>query len=201
MKPFTIDPVQDSEIAHLWCLALQGDKNSFQKLLECTYDLMFQYGQKFNHDSELFKDAIQDVFLEILEKRTSINSNIPPKPYLLASLRRRLHRLGQRQRWLFSGEPVAEVMEFDVEFSAEHYFIQSEKTRDMAEQMATLMQELPKRQKEVIYLRFFQDLDRDEIAYMMDIQPQSVSNLLQTAFKWLKTQWKPIISLLPFIFC
>jgi RNA polymerase sigma factor (sigma-70 family) len=200
MRYITIDTAQESEITQLWQLALSGDRSSFQKLLEVTYDLMFQYGHKFTQDRELIKDGIQDVFLEILEKRDTLSRNIPPKPYLLASLRRRLHRLSQRQKWLLPGEPVTDAVSFDTEFSAEHHLIQSESTRNIAEQMAALMQALPKRQKEVLYLRFFQELDRDEIAYMMNIRPQSVSNLLQEAFKWLKIHWRPVISLLPFLF-
>ena len=200
MKFSTADFVQESEITQLWHLALNGDRDSFQRLLETTYDLMFQYGHKFSNDTELIKDSIQDVFLEILEKRNTLNKDIPPKPYLLASLRRRLHRLGQRQKWFLSEEPVSNSETFNFELSAEYHLIQSESTRSVANQIASLMNELPKRQKEVLYLRFFQDLDRDEIAFMMKIQPQSVSNLLQEAFKWLKTQWKPMISLFPFLF-
>ena len=200
MKFSSTDFVQESEITQLWHLALTGDRDSFQILLERTYDLMFQYGHKFSKDTELIKDSIQDVFLEILEKRNTLNKDIPPKAYLLASLRRRLHRLGQRQKWFLTGDSDCNAETFDFEFSAEYHLIQSESTRSVAEQLTSLMKELPKRQKEVLYLRFFQDLDRDEIAFMMNIRPQSVSNLLQEAFKWLKTQWRPVISLLPFLF-
>jgi RNA polymerase sigma factor (sigma-70 family) len=194
MKSFGIDHLQEIEISQLWCSTLKGDRESFQKLMEATYDLMFQFGHKFSRDRELIKDSIQDVFLEILEKRTRLSSDIPPKPYLLASLRRRLHRLEQRQRWMVPGD--TETTGFEIEFSSEHYLILSEETGNIARQMTSLMNELPERQKEVVYLRFFQNLDRDEIADLMRIRPQSVSNLLQAAFKWLRTQWKPVISLL-----
>ena len=201
MKLLRVARISDSETERLWRFALGGDRDAFQALLAATYDLMFEYGQKFSRDRELVKDAIQDVYLEVLEKRANLSPDIPPKAYLLASLRRRLHRLASRQRWLLSGDPVHTELQFDTEFSAEHYFIQAEDTRHVAGQMSALLNALPRRQKEVVYLRFFQDLSRDEIAYMMDIRPQSVSNLLQTAFKWLKEQWRPVISfLLPVFF-
>lgn len=194
MKYFGTDHFQEIEISQLWGHMLGGDRESFQKLLEATYDLMFQYGHKFTRDRELIKDSIQDVFLEILEKRNRLSSDIPPKPYLLASLRRRLHRLEQRQRWMVPG--YTEEVGFEIEFSSEHYLILSEDTGNTVRQVTTLMNELPERQKEVVYLRFFQNLDRDEIADLMQIQPQSVSNLLQSAFKLFRKQWKPVISLL-----
>ncbi|QRR00273.1 RNA polymerase sigma factor [Dyadobacter sandarakinus] len=191
--------MQDDDLTHQWQLALAGDRTSFQALLDGTYGLMFQYGCKFTRDRELVKDGIQDVFLEIFEKRATINADIPPKAYLLASLRRRLHRLGERQRWVVLEEDLPEQEGFGIEMSFEHHLIHSETTRDEADQLARLINQLPARQQEALYLRFFQGLERDDIAYLMDIQPQSVSNLQQEAFKWLRLQWKPFMGLFPLI--
>ena len=52
--------------------------------------------------------------------------------------------------------------------------------------MKQLLEKLPRRQKEVIYLKFFQELDRDQIAAVMAIAPQTVSNLMQLAIKQLR---------------
>lgn len=90
--------LSDDEDTRLWQVLPSGDVASFEKLIARTYDTLFQYGCKFSRDKELIKDSIQDVFLEVWEKRESLNVNIPPKAYLLASLRRRLHRLAQRNR-------------------------------------------------------------------------------------------------------
>jgi len=194
MKPIIIDNHQENREIALWRELLAGHVGSFEQLIDRTYDLLFQYGNKFSRDRELVKDCIQDIFLEVWEKRNSLNHNIPPRAYLLASLRRRLHRVTQRNRLQPVEDFSPEGSQFDVEFSAEYQFIQTEQDQQIASRITTLMNELPKRQKEAVYLRFFHDLDREEIAAIMDIHPQSVSNLLQTAFKFLKTQWKAIIS-------
>jgi DNA-directed RNA polymerase specialized sigma24 family protein len=52
--------------------------------------------------------------------------------------------------------------------------------------MAFSIEKLPPRQKEVIFLKFYQGFDRNEIAQAMDITPQTVSNLLQIALNKLK---------------
>ena len=39
-------------------------------------------------------------------------------------------------------------------------------------------------------LRFFQNLDREHIAQVMSITPQTVSNILQIAFKGIRKNWK-----------
>lgn len=46
-----------------------------------------------------------------------------------------------------------------------------------------LISALPNGQKEVVYLKFFQELSRDQIDQIMDTAPQTVSNLLQLAIR------------------
>lgn len=194
MRPIQTNHQTEDEEIYLWQQLLIGNVNAFEKLIDRTYDLLFQYGNKFSRDQELVKDCIQDIFLEVWEKRQRLNNEIPPKAYLIASLRRRMHRLAHRNRMT----PVEDFGQlpgdFDVEFSAEYSFIRTEQDHNTAKQITTLLNELPKRQKEAVYLKFFHNLERDEIATVMDIHPQSVSNLLQTAFKLLKSQWKTVIS-------
>lgn len=185
----------------LWREMLSGDVTAYEHLIDRTYDLLFHYGTKFNSDRELIKDCIQDVFLGIWEKRDALNSEIPPKPYLLASLRRRVHRLASRLRMDCMDYYNESDIVFDLEFSAEYQLIESENDRLLASRMTEMLNELPKRQKEAVFLRFYNDMEREEIALVMDIQPQSVSNLLQEAFKFIKSHWKVIVSLvlaLPF---
>jgi RNA polymerase sigma factor (sigma-70 family) len=179
----------------LWREMLAGNVTAYKDLIDRTYDLLFHYGTKFNGDRELIKDCIQDVFLGVWEKRNALNPDIPPKPYLLASLRRRLHRLTSRLRMDCMDYYNESDIVFDLEFSAEYQLIESENDRLLALRMTEMLNELPKRQKEAVFLRFYNDMEREEIAMVMDIQPQSVSNLLQEAFKFIKSHWRAIVSL------
>ncbi len=205
MKPFTrlelrLDLYLEEE-QKLWREMLAGDVTAFEHLIDRTYDLLFNYGTKFNSDRELIKDCIQDVFLGVWEKKDALNAEIPPKPYLLASLRRRLHRLASRLRMDCTDYYNESDIVFDLEFNAEYQLIESENDRQLASRMTEMLNELPKRQKEAVFLRFYNDMEREQIALVMDIQPQSVSNLLQEAFKFIKSHWKAIVSLvlaLPF---
>jgi DNA-directed RNA polymerase specialized sigma subunit len=48
----------------------------------------------------------------------------------------------------------------------------------------------------VLYLRFYQNLERTEIGDIMGINDQSVSNHLQAAFKNFKDNWQILIILI-----
>jgi len=182
---------------NLWKRFLSGDTEAFDLLMSLHFRTLFQYGSKFSKDKEFIKDCIQDLFLILWEKRSNLNKDAAVKPYLLASLRRLMHRNISSKSWI--GDETLDNQEalFEIEFSVEEQYIQHESALTRSRQLKQLLDELPKRQKEVIYLRFFQDMDRNQISEVMDITPQTVSNLLQIAIKQLKKQW--IIALLTFL--
>lgn len=189
--------IYNNQDQHTWRSFLEGDKTSFEKIMKHHFAALFHYGTKFSKDKEFIKDCIQDLFLQLWERRAYLSTDIVVKPYLLASLRRRIHRMGTQQR-------VTELLKdssdyFEMEFSIEEKFIQEESTLLLGQQIKMAIDSLPKRQKEVIYLKFYQGLERDQIAEIMDIAPQTISNLLQMAIKQLKKYWKHelIILLLP----
>jgi RNA polymerase sigma factor (sigma-70 family) len=173
--------------AGLWKQTIAGDGKAYDQLVRLFYQPLFQYGCRYSRNKELIKDCIQDVFLEVWQKRQQIDSEIPPKPYLMASLRRRIHRVVLADRQLIGSDDLFREDLFDVEFSVEEAFIREEATLQTAQRCLHLLKTLPKRQQEVMYLKYFQDLSRDEIAEVMKSAPQSVSNLIQLALKWLKS--------------
>lgn len=84
------------------------------------------------------------------------------KPYLMASLRRRIHRATLP---IHFSEVLLESKDiFEIEFSIEEKFIQNESTIVLTQKVKQALEMLPKRQKEVIYLKFYRELKRDQIA-------------------------------------
>lgn len=171
----------------IWERFLEGDKMAFEELLKTHFKALFHYGTKFSKDQEFIKDCIQDLFLQLWESRQNLSSNVVVKPYLMASLRRRIHRATLPIH--FSDVLLESKNIFEIEFSIEEQLIQHETTVVLTQKIKHALEVLPKRQKEVIYLKFFQELDREQIAKIMDIAPQTVSNLLQMAVKQLKKSW------------
>ncbi|MCF0039198.1 RNA polymerase sigma factor [Dyadobacter fanqingshengii] len=189
MKPHS-QPPQSSDDNALWQQFLLGDVAAFEQLMSSHFRVLFRYGCKFSKDQEFVKDSVQDLFLHLWEKRGSLSADVAVKPYLMASLRRLMHRSVSSKSWVGEGN-VEQVDEaFDLEFSVEQQYINNESTLVRTRQLEKLLMELPKRQKEVIYLKFFQELSREQISEIMAVSPQTVSNLLQIAIKQLKKHWK-----------
>jgi RNA polymerase sigma factor (sigma-70 family) len=177
----------DSGKNTLWSLMLDGDVSAFENLMEQHFQVLYQYGSKFSKDPEFVKDTIQDLFLYIWEHRSTLSNTNAVRPYLMASLRRMMHRVTLRT-------PATDTYEdnltqvFNAEFSVEQNYIRLESSRVISHHLQSILDDLPARQKEVIYLKFYQGLSRDLISQVMDISPQTVSNLLQIAIKQLRHQ-------------
>lgn len=169
----------------LWRGFLAGDVAAFDTLMTTYFRVLFRYGTRFSRDREFIKDCIQDVFLYLWEHRASLREEVALRPYLMVSLRRHMHRSGPNAA--FSDELNEEKAgPFELTFSVEDQYIQQETTAKRVLRMKQALEGLPSRQKEVIYLKFFQELDRDQIAEVMAIAPQTVSNLMQLAMKQLR---------------
>ena len=80
---------------------------------------------------------------------------------------------------------------FDVEFSIEHHLIREQTLRETATKFSDALNKLPKREKEIIYLRFYQNLEISEIVEVMEINSQSVYNLLHKALSHLRDPLLP----------
>lgn len=169
----------------LWKQFLAGDVLAFQTLMTDYFRTLFRYGNRFSRDKEFIKDCIQDLFLYLWEHRASLRDDAAIKPYLMVSLRRLMHRSLPNK--ICSDEFTDDTVNpFDFTFSVEEQYIQQETTENQIRQMKQLLELLPPRQKEVLYLKYFQELDRDQIAEIMGIVPQTVSNIIQLAIKQLR---------------
>lgn len=162
----------------LWEAFKQGDRDAYTVLMERHYRPLYSYGTKLTFEKELVKDCIQEVFLELWHRRTAIGVADSPRFYLLRALQRRIHRAVQRNRVFYQSSAIDPGAAFSVEFSIEADLISRQEQEERVQQLATLVATLSPRQKQLIYLRFYQDLDFDEIAKLMELNRQSVYNLL-----------------------
>jgi RNA polymerase sigma-70 factor (ECF subfamily) len=148
--------------------------------------LLFDYGRKFTKDRELIKDVIQDVLLLIWQKRGQIDANENVKLYLLKIVRNRLYKELQKQQ-LRASEDYFDLLE--ATDSEETLIISIESTQSILAKLNLHLKNLPKRQQEVLFLKFYEDLNNDEIAEVMHINRQSVANLLHNGLRLLKNRF------------
>jgi RNA polymerase sigma factor (sigma-70 family) len=174
------------EDSMLWERFQNGDTRALDTITEMHYRALFNYGAKFSPSKELVKDCIQDLFLELWKNRQRLGKVVSIRHYLLKSLRRKIIREAEKSNRLLDRNTSMEEYTFTVEFSYESKLVALQHAEEQIQKLNQALDKLSKRQKEAIYLRFYQGLSFEEIASVMTINNQSVRNLVYGAIQLLR---------------
>lgn len=186
------------QLAHqeLWQRFKAGDERALGELARAHYPRLYNYGLRLTPDAELVWDTIQDLFLELWDHRDTISHAVFVKTYLLKALRYKLLK-AQPHRTTVTIDESKSVNGLFLA-SVEDEIIDNEVQAEQTRLLHHLLASLTKRQQEVLYLRFYQNLENHQIAQIMGMERQSVANLLHRTFKELRSHWSPdlLLSLL-----
>jgi len=166
----------------LWKQYQLGDEQAFAQLFRRLYPSLVQFGAKITLRTDLLEDCIQELFTELWQNksRTEVQS---VKAYLLKSLKYKLLRALTRKSMLNVDDVTNDYV---FELSHESLLITQEENKAQSDKLMKAFAQLSHRQKEIIYLRFYQELNYEEISEIMSINYQVSRNLLYQAIKALK---------------
>ncbi|HTE11522.1 MAG TPA: sigma-70 family RNA polymerase sigma factor [Chitinophagaceae bacterium] len=177
----------------LWNSFKQGNWNAYTSLYNDYYNLLNNYGYKFTRNSNLIEDAIHDLFVRLWTTRSNLGSPDSIKNYLYKSLRNTLLRKIKAEEKYTGIDTEEYPFGFEVTYNNQAGLAIEEK--EFREKVKAVINTLPPRQKEIIYLRFYEGLSYDEIADIMSISINSAYKLLYKGLENLQQTLGP--SLLP----
>ena len=168
--------IVDMEVSQLLSLLQSGDINAFSRLYDLHVNMLFNYGCKLTTDKELLKDCIHDVFIKIYNKRMDLGEIANLKSYLFISLKNKLCD-ESRKRTNYSDLQVEDLNSVATE-NVENDYISLEMESVSNERVKYLLNQLPPRQKEALTLYYIQEKKYEDICMLMDMNYQSVRNLI-----------------------
>jgi len=160
----------------------QGDTGAFERLLHLYWDDLLGYAESLTLDRDAAKDAVQDVFARLWERREEWRSDCPVRLYLFRAVRNRIidahrrSRVWERWRMRWSGELRWTPRLPDSVF---------EET-ELAAELERAIASLPERRREIFVLAHLQDFTYREIAELLDLSPQTVANHMSLALRDLR---------------
>lgn len=183
-----------------WESIIKGDETAYAKLYEQYFKLLYNYGRKICTDKSRVEDAIHDLFVDLWRYRKNLSITTSVRFYLYRSLRRRLVKSDSKVIWANSDENFAmEDALHLITQSKEHDIIETEIHDQQVHRLKKLLNDLSPRQYEALVLYFYDDFSYDDIATLMDLNPQSVRNLVQRGLMQMRQYIKHIISIFLFI--
>lgn len=172
-----------------WIKFVNGDYSCFKHLFRKFYKGLYGYGLKLCNEPELVEDCIQELFESIWTRRDELTHIDSPTVYLFISLRRNILRQRKKQKTVDNLES-AEVASFRIHFGAEELIINRESKKQQLEELQKALNQLSNRQKEVLYLHFYNGMSYGEIEKILFINQQSVRNHMYRAVETLRSVMK-----------
>lgn len=152
------------------------------------YNSLYFFALKSTQSHAIASDCIQNLFLNLWNSRKNLSSVTVIKPYLFKALRRDLSRVPRlSMSRTHTGGSIPELESAPV-FSPEDLLVEDESRQYLQSQLLQALNTLPGRQREAIYLKYYEDLSYKEIASIMGVNYQSVVNLLFKAMASLKKE-------------
>ena len=168
----------------LWNQFLEGDEKAYLYIYKLYAQDMYSYGMLFTTNSELVKDCLHDVFIKIHRNRKKLSQVDNIRLYLLKAMKNYLFDVFDKKKELFHNDTIEPV--FSPEYTIEDKIIRQEELHYQSRKIRQMLESLTPRQKEVLYYRYMKNLTYDEIGEIMQMNYQSILNLIQRSIKKLR---------------
>ena len=162
-----------------------GHKDALSILYLRHYNYLMHYGLQIGADQILVEESIQELFTHLFESYDHFGEVRYVRAYLFKAFRRRVvaimgyekGRKNSENRWLDHVDMRFSINDFD------NLHGDREKLQSV---LVDALNNLPWRQREAVYLRYYNGLSTKEIAEIMGAANQTVLNTLFQALKKLR---------------
>ncbi len=168
----------------LFAAVRANDEEALGILFLRYHDQLLRYGMKLTSDSMLVEDSIQELFIQLLQNRDRYFNIKNFKAYLFTAFRRDLQKKLQKltKKRINQYQQSSPV---EIEFTEGDLASYSEKD-NLRQTLVEILNSLPWRQREALFLRYYNGLSTKEIAEVMGINNQTVLNTLYKGLKKVK---------------
>lgn len=167
----------DNDTDHkLWKAMKGGSIAAFEQLYDRYFSLLFGYGLQFCADRTVIKDCLQDFFVDIYQRRDSLSDVKKVRQYLYVCFRHFVIRKTMHRHQLH--ESIGKNYSFQVHFSHEDQLIGEELDAYRKKMLKASFNKLTSRQKEAIFLRYYENMSYTDIAEIMNMKETKYARTL-----------------------
>lgn len=161
-----------------------GNEEALFSLMTLYYNDLFKYGLKFTAERNIAKDIIQQFILHIWANRTKFQVVENVDRYLFVAFKRFLIqelRKNSRHNAIYVGASV------DLDYPDVELMIIFQQNELLSKALSQAIEALPQRQKELLQLRYYEQMSFEEIAKKTSLSARTIYNNLYEALKKLRS--------------
>jgi RNA polymerase sigma factor (sigma-70 family) len=177
----------------LWREFQNGNKTAYSFIYEQYSDNLYNYGMQLVKNNDLVEDAIQDLFVNLWRCRKNLTAVKSVKFYLLSCIRREIIKKIKTENKFISDDQAVEQKSFQFYGSLEDDMIEEQASLERTGKLREIMLSLSKRQREIIYLKFYEGLTYSEIAESLGLDLKYTYNVASKAFGLIRKHFIPVV--------
>ena len=154
-----------------------GDKEAFKQLFDTYYKHLVILGMRYVEDQDLSENIVQDVFVNLWEKRKELQIH-SVQGYLIVSVRNRCQNELKRQQMMRTHH----LNLFQDAFQPESEFPDDY----IMNKIMSVINSMPEKRRKIFKLNRLDGLKYKEIALVMHISPKTVEIQMGKALKYLR---------------
>lgn len=165
------------------------DEAALNYLFTHYYNRLFRTGLKHGAAHDVVEEAIQAVFIDVWQYRQTLGEIVSFEAYLKGSLKKRLGKMASNASKTDKNTSDTEGSENDLLLSVEAYenvLILQETNDQKRQELITALEQLTPRQKELVVLRYFEEMSYADIAEKTQLQTDSIYKTIHEALKRLR---------------
>lgn len=184
----------DEEVLQ-WGRLRSGEQHALAYFYEKYADVLLKYGLSVSYHRELIQDCVQELFIQIWNRRQNLSTPRSVKYYLISSLRRIImDELGK-------GRLSTDAFPEDSLSLLEHERLDRAEIEEyLNSRLIHAVRGLPARQQEVVFLRFFEKMSYEDISSLTGLDNQVLRNTIHRSIKALHKELSLTLDLLMIIF-
>lgn len=183
----------EEENRDFWSKILEGDKQSLFDLYNNTYFHLLRFGLKVCADNDLVADCVNQLFLNIWDRRERLQPVKNVRAYLFTSLRRNILDQLSYQSKIDLAVSNMQAADQETELSYEEILIRVQHDEEVRKKLNTALKKLSPKQIEFVKLKFFEGLSYEQIASSTTQSIKTCYNVIHDAVKTLKRDLLPEI--------
>jgi RNA polymerase sigma factor (sigma-70 family) len=168
----------------------QDDEAALNHLFSTYYNRLYRTGLKYGATNETVEEAIQAVFIDVWQYRQTLGEIISFEAYLKGALRKRMTKVALKSDKNPQNPQNTEGVENDILLSVEAYenvLILQETNDQKRTELKSALEQLTPRQKELIVMRYFEEMSYADITEKTQLQTDSIYKTIHEALKRLRS--------------
>lgn len=164
---------------------MQGNRQAFTSIYSTYVEILYEYGIRILNNEDQVRDCIHDLFVKLWLNHKNISPTDNIRYYLIGAIRNTIFSYIAKEDRMKT-EDLQNHDDFLLDFDVESDHIKKEDSSAQSKKIRDALEQLTGRQKEIIYLKYFEEMDYEQISELMNISVKGAYKLSARALDALK---------------